>query len=248
MSHPLLPANKKCSWNKHFIIKLEVFVWASVSVLDFDDTLLFDTDKDGVYGTGGLKFINFVDRVTMMTSKSSIHKFRLHCSRRHKFHLDSWIDNALKRKVQKLDLSIDRVKDYYLSLSSFATENLVALKLGRNLSLNISGSYCFPSFKTFHLMVIKFLSSSTKKLFYSCPVLEELIMKECKLNKILNLHISAPSMKFLTIDSLSYDRYDEFEEDYGDFLARNNNECLDYKIVVDAPKLEDLKYKGYVAS
>ncbi|XVF04196.1 hypothetical protein REPUB_Repub05bG0061500 [Reevesia pubescens] len=119
------------------------FLWASVSALDFDDTLLFDYKKGGFYGIGGLNFIDFVDRVLMRTSKSSIHKIRLHCSMRHRFHLDSWIDNALKRKVQELDLSIDKS-----------------------------------------------------------------------------------------------------DEENADFWSI----CLDYKIVVDVPKLEDLKYKDYVAS
>ncbi|XVE80156.1 hypothetical protein DITRI_Ditri14bG0116900 [Diplodiscus trichospermus] len=140
------------------------FLLAFVPVLDFDDTLLFNHNKGGVYGVGGVNFINFVDWVLVRTCESPTCKFRLNCSRRRSFHLNSWINAAVERKVEELDLCIDRL---------------------------------------------------------------------------------------LSIDCLSYERYDcyyeEEDEEYADNWAGNGNRCFEYRIVVDAPKLEDLKFKDYVA-
>ncbi|KAA3472433.1 F-box/LRR-repeat protein [Gossypium australe] len=44
------------------------------------------------------------------------------------------------------------------------------------------------------------------------------------------------------------DGYDSSDEEYTDCWAGNGNAFTDYEIIVDAPKLEVLRYKGYVAS
>lgn len=44
------------------------------------------------------------------------------------------------------------------------------------------------------------------------------------------------------------DDYDSSDEEYADYWVGNGNAFTDYEIVVDAPKLEVLKYKDYVAS
>ncbi|KAB2006168.1 hypothetical protein ES319_D11G324400v1 [Gossypium barbadense] len=155
------------------------YLWDSVSALDFDDTLLFNPNKGGFHGIGGVNFINFVDRVLIRNSESPTHMFGLCCSRRHSFHLNAWINNAIKRKLRVLSLSLDKVKDYTLAIAPFASEILV-------------------------------------NLFLSFAALEKLVIQECKLGKIWNLHVSAVELNSL--------------------------------IVVDAPKLEVLRYKGYVAS
>ncbi|PPR97259.1 hypothetical protein GOBAR_AA23413 [Gossypium barbadense] len=129
--------------------------------------------------------------------------------RRHSFHLNAWINNAIKHKLQVLSLSMDKVKDYTIALAPFASEILVVLKLGRNFELDIS----FPSLKVFHLNSIEFSRcSSTKNLFLSFPALEN------------------------------------SDEECADYWAGNGNAFTDYEIIIDAPKLEVLRYKGYVAS
>ncbi|MBA0742625.1 hypothetical protein Gogos_015664, partial [Gossypium gossypioides] len=87
---------------------------------------------------------------------------------RHSFHLNAWINNAIKRKLRVLSLSMDKVKDYTLALAPFAK--------------------CYD------------------------------------------------------------DGYDSSDEEYAIYWAGNGNAFTDYEIVVDAPKLEVLRYKGYVAS
>ncbi|KAK8272449.1 hypothetical protein V6Z11_D11G331200 [Gossypium hirsutum] len=119
------------------------YLWDSVSALDFDDTLLFNPNKGGFHGIGGVNFINFVDRVLIRNSESPTHMFGLCCSRRHSFHLNAWINNAIKRKLRVLSLSLDKVKDYTLAIAPFASEILVVLNLGRNFELDISGSFLF---------------------------------------------------------------------------------------------------------
>ncbi|MBA0833192.1 hypothetical protein Goarm_017522 [Gossypium armourianum] len=44
---------------------------------------------------GGVNFINFVDRVLIRNSESPTHMFGLCCGRRHSFHLNAWINNAI---------------------------------------------------------------------------------------------------------------------------------------------------------
>lgn len=128
-------------YEQAFYLKIG-YLWGSVSALDFDDTLLFNPNKGGFHGIGGVNFINFVDRVLIRNSKSPTHRFRLCCSRHHSFHLNAWI-TAIKRKLQVLSLSIGKVKDYTLALAPFASEILVVLKLERNFELDISGSFLF---------------------------------------------------------------------------------------------------------
>ncbi|KAK5786761.1 hypothetical protein PVK06_041405 [Gossypium arboreum] len=99
--------------------------------------------------------------------------FGLCCSRRHSFHLNAWINNAIKHKLRVLSLSMDKV---------------------------------------FHLNSIEFSRCSlTKNLFLSFSALEN-------------------------------------DEECADYWAGNGNAFTDYEIIVDAPKLEVLRYKGYVAS
>ncbi|PPD67051.1 hypothetical protein GOBAR_DD36069 [Gossypium barbadense] len=66
-------------------------------------------NKGGFHGIGGVNFINFVDRVLIRNSESPTHMFGLCCSRRHSFHLNAWINNAIKRKLRVLSLSLDKI-------------------------------------------------------------------------------------------------------------------------------------------
>ncbi|MBA0654569.1 hypothetical protein Goklo_021547 [Gossypium klotzschianum] len=151
--------------NKGMLVRTSIlsknwrYLWGSVSALDFDDTLLFNPNKGGFHGIGGVNFINFVDRVLIRNSESPTHMFGLCC-----------------------------------------VFNLNSIEFSR--------------------------SSSTKNLFLSFAALEELIAY-CKNND---------------------DGYDSSDEEYAIYWAGNGNAFTDYEIVVDAPKLEVLRYKGYVAS
>ncbi|XP_055960606.1 putative F-box/LRR-repeat protein At3g42770 [Mercurialis annua] len=225
------------------------YKWAKVPVLDFDDTILFDYLKGGKYRIGGVSFINFVDRVLVRTFNTPIYKFCLKCSRRRVFHLTAWVNTALKHQLREIDLRIDVAKNFRLPAAFFSCQTLEVLKLGKNFELHVPESFCFPHLKTLHLDSIDFLEDSTfHKFISSCPLLEDLVLLECKVEFIKLLKMSAPALKYLSMDFFSYEHYDDYEssDSDADYYAGNGNEEWQRKIVVDAPKLEVFKYKDHV--
>ncbi|XP_010485106.1 PREDICTED: putative FBD-associated F-box protein At5g53635 [Camelina sativa] len=92
-------------------------------------------------------------------------------------HLTSWIDAAVKRKVQHLDLCCRRLNRYpELPTSTYTCETLVSLKLDRADLANAKFVF-LPCLKTLHLKDIFYPNEAIfERLVSSCPVLEELLM------------------------------------------------------------------------
>ncbi|GMY31382.1 f-box/lrr-repeat protein [Fagus crenata] len=180
-------------------------------------------------------FSSFVDRVLNLNNAPHIHRVRVKCGQNYKpSHVNAWIDSALWRNVQELDLCVPMRNYKSLHCGLFTSKSLVYLKLGTNFVLSVPAFVLLPSLRTLHLNSIEFSDDdSTHKLFSSCPVLEELFIVECGMKNICCFNISAPVLKRLTMEFTIEGEY--------------NTEFCEYKIIIDTPTLEYFRLHDYVA-
>ncbi|OMP02165.1 hypothetical protein COLO4_11298 [Corchorus olitorius] len=152
-------------------------------------------------------FMNFVDRLFFFSSKASLECFGLNFSKRSGIdssRIYGWICAALWRGVKELDLLFLRFEDHQLMLPSILFTNcksLVTLKLAMNYSfMNVPSGACFPNLKNLCVTNIKFTDDDTvQRLISSCLVLEDLVIDECRFEKISVLNICTPSVKRLEL-------------------------------------------------
>ncbi|KAI5332938.1 hypothetical protein L3X38_023067 [Prunus dulcis] len=194
-------------------------IWASVHNLDFDDEYDPWIERDD-------SFSMFVDRVLSFRDSADIHKFRLHCSGVKDFsRIDGWIRTAIDRNAVEFDLRVYSYSDFQifeLPQSLFMSKTLVVLKLNSDCLRYVPPkSGCFPSLKFLHVTGDYPDDESIEKLFYCCPVLEDLTI-DGVVRHDADVYISAPELKTLRI-SLSGE----------DFSPQNS-------FSINAPKLEKL--------
>ncbi|ONI12355.1 hypothetical protein PRUPE_4G158700 [Prunus persica] len=194
-------------------------IWASVHNLDFDDEYDPWIERDD-------SFSMFVDRVLSFRGSADIHKFRLHCSGVEDFsRIDGWIRTAIDRNAVEFDLRVYSYSDFQifeLPQSLFMSKTLVVLKLNSDCLRYVPPkSGCFPSLKFLHVTGDYPDDESIEKLFYCCPVLEDLTI-DGVVRHDADVYISAPELKTLRI-SLSGE----------DFSTQNS-------FSINAPKLEKL--------
>ncbi|KAL7249352.1 hypothetical protein ACSBR1_011501 [Camellia fascicularis] len=210
------------------------YLWSSVPILDFDDSLLYSSEVNDLYPPEMTCFMNFVERVLLFHDGSSMKKFRLSCrvcfnaSRIH-----AWVSAAIKHKVQELDLCLFVEEPFILPCCVFCCESLTAVKIEMNCVLELPTCVSFPRLKTLYLALVTFLDDdSTQKLLSSCPVLQELTILDCDWMNLKRISVSIPTLKSLTIDDLPY---------FGS--ADELNGC---QIKIDAANLIFLTYSGYL--
>nr|XP_043630695.1 F-box/LRR-repeat protein At4g14103-like [Erigeron canadensis] len=181
-------------------------IWASVSNLDFDDSLLYANEINGWNPPEKSYFINFVERVLLLRDASKVNKFRLSCrvffdaSRLH-----MWISSAVMHNIQELDLCLFVKDPFVLPSSMFCSRTITILKIEMNCILELPSNICFPNLKTLHLSLVAFPDDdSTQRLFMGCQILEELIILDCEWMNLKNITISSSTLKRLTINDLPY--------------------------------------------
>ncbi|KAA8523888.1 hypothetical protein F0562_010311 [Nyssa sinensis] len=216
------------------------YLWTSVHSLDFDDSVTMSNlyvsrtkkgraQKEKQIQAQRKSFMNFVDRVLILHSVSCLRKFRLHCRIvDDMLHVNTWVCAAIGRDVQDLDLYVSLEQPLQLPRSLFTCNMLVVLKLSCEIVVNTpaEGSVCFPNLKILHLKWVKYVNDdSVRKLFPSCPVLEDLLIWRCNDDNVITFSIFASALKRLIIDSGSQD-------------------SLDYnKLEINAPALEYLNLR-----
>ncbi|KAK8556842.1 hypothetical protein V6N12_003233 [Hibiscus sabdariffa] len=173
-------------------------------------------------------------------SEERIEQFRLD-------HLDTpgvdvsrvcgWISAALWRGVKEMDLVFNHHSNIIPMLPAallFTSNTLVRLKLETPFVMAVPVRVCLPSLKTLELESIVFEDDdSVKRLFSSCPILEDLSITHCDLRNITCINIPNPSLKSLILLV------------YGDQESRSFS--LTFAIVFDLPNLVYFKYEGHVA-
>nr|POE67554.1 putative fbd-associated f-box protein [Quercus suber] len=110
-------------------------------------------------------------------------------------------------------------------------KTLVVLKIHGRFVLNFPTLICLPRLKFLYLnSVIYGDDASMQKLFSSCPVLEDLVIKRHDWDGVRIMNISVPSLKRLSIFSSSLRRIGNYE----------------YKVVINTPNLEYLETDDYM--
>ncbi|XP_059658872.1 F-box/LRR-repeat protein At3g59200-like [Cornus florida] len=167
------------------------------------------------------------------TPRKDLQKFRLNCTGIYDVsHVNVWVSTALSRNPRELNLS----NIGCLPRELYACRSLVVLKLCgtpyRLLDLSIPTLICLRSLKILVIESVVFLDDdSIYRLFSSCHVLEDLSVELCDWRNISVFNISAPNLKSLTIKCRTW-----------------TNVSGKYKIVLNTPNLQDIKYEDYVAA
>ena len=142
-------------------------VWTSIPNLDFDNDL---------------KHFHVIYRVLLQTEPNSIKSFRISC-RDLSFDpsdVTSWVSTAMRRKVQKLHLSLIPKETFKLPRSFYSCETIVELKLVGNFNLNVPTPVYLPSLKKLSLIRVIYAKDAFDMLVCGCPVLEDLsVQTEC---------------------------------------------------------------------
>lgn len=153
------------------------YLWTGVTSLDFDDSVLFH-DRDefvGRYEMVNLSFMNFVNRVLLLTDVSCLEKFRLR---------------------------VEEFCTFEFPPVFFSSRSLVNLTLLGCFLLRIPASICLPSLKILNLVELQCENEdSAQNLFSGCPVLEELHVSgyERHFANAKTWNISVPTLKRLTV-------------------------------------------------
>lgn len=206
------------------------YVFASLPNLDFDDLVSHKLSTN---------FSNFVDRLISMRNVD-LDRFRLKCASQNidVLRVYAWICAVLLHNIQELDLCIlikglawPETKKQLLPpppSNLFTSPTLVVLKLDAYLVLNVPIEVCLQNLKIIHLTDIVFPDEDTiSRLISNCPMLEDLVFKDCCLSKIKIFNICSPTLKRLTIDT------------------ENSDYCA-YELVINAPNLVYFDYLDYV--
>ncbi|ESQ37539.1 hypothetical protein EUTSA_v10002518mg [Eutrema salsugineum] len=200
------------------------YIWLSISELELDDEEFANSDS----------FVSFVDRFIDFSVESPIEKLKLKLtSKREKcspFAINSWVDAAVKRNIQHLE--IDYAKRYLgfelLSTDIFICQTLVCLRL-RFVALNDFERVSLPRLKTMHLEEVRFVNHlALETLVASCPVLEDLsVIRSQDDVKVLRVCSQTINRLILVLDVAELHR----------------NRWANSDVVIDAPKLKYLSIK-----
>ncbi|XVF77578.1 hypothetical protein PTKIN_Ptkin14bG0056500 [Pterospermum kingtungense] len=191
-------------------------VFSLISNLDFQNC--YKTQK-----SESDSFMDFVDRV-LLSHTGDVDRLGLKCGEFiNSSKVDEWILYALQNNVKDLDLWLICGEFMGLPDEVFTCKTLASLKLDLHnnwkYALKLPVKVCLPSLKVLHLSGIEFSDDdSTRRLFSSCSVLEELVVKmRFAFLRKGKFSVCSPTLKKLTID-----------------IAHN---ATNYKIVIDAPIL-----------
>ncbi|XP_030930610.1 F-box/LRR-repeat protein At3g26922-like [Quercus lobata] len=150
-------------------------------------------------------------------------------------HFDNWVDTAILRNVQTLDLHFECGQLFELPHTVFHCKTLVGLELYGEIELDLPPSFQLPSLKILRLCEICYTSdNSFSSLCSACPNLEDLtVIYEFIVGNvnIVSFKISLPFLKRLRIDFISFD-----------------TEPPDYKLEIYAPILERFRFFGYLSN
>lgn len=182
-------------------------LWKSLPNVDFDDEDFHTKRTD--------RFMKIVGRVLSSRGSSDIRKLRLHIHHCENFiagdfsRVHRWICAAIRHNIVELDLLLwfeyGKNDEFNMPLSLFECKTLEVLTLYSNcITYPPRTTGCFPSLKVLYVSDSLPCDDSMHNLFSHFPVLEELTIDAyLRFYNVLNINISAPELKTLTI-SLEY--------------------------------------------
>lgn len=150
-----------------------------------------------------MSFIDFVDRVLVVSSDSTIKRFSMKIRQSvEPAHINRWMINVLIRGILDLDLDLDTLtKDVItMPLEIFTCKTIVKLKLGSLVKFAMVPENAYlPSLKTLFLFRVRFSGFEFEALLSACPVLEELTLLGCPWYARQCLTISCTTLERLTL-------------------------------------------------
>ncbi|XP_026395179.1 F-box/FBD/LRR-repeat protein At1g78750-like isoform X1 [Papaver somniferum] len=196
LHHILSFLDTKCAIRTSILSKRWKYIWTSIPNFDFLNWRGADYHLD--VESDNKKFVNFMDGMIRLRDMSHMRKFYLKCDESSNgFRINSWISAVISRKVEELILILEADEPDEIPPSLFTCGPLVSLELQLpNLYLRLPNCISFPRLKVLRLFGINFRDDLlTEQLFSSCPILEDLIMRDCTWLYMENLCISAPALK-----------------------------------------------------
>ncbi|PKA66517.1 Putative F-box/LRR-repeat protein [Apostasia shenzhenica] len=179
------------------------YLWRSIDSLDFPQHC---GERKG-------NSVEFIDRILALHEGLKIKRFcaRIHYNSSYVSHLDSWMNFAVARNVEKLVLDLFAVENgfpsYVLPRSVFNCGSLVELDL--NLChLRLPPSFRLASLKKLAIANTVFIGNALRDLVSGSPVLEELILVNCNRARDLDIVVLNQSVKKMKVVEFP----DEFEE------------------------------------
>lgn len=200
----------------------------SLPNLDFDDSGLICG-----YPRQKLNFTYFVDRILMLRENDlNLERFSLNCCGNYDLtRVENWVSVAIGHNVKEINLSLNFRGPFELPRNVFVCETVEVLRLSWKILVDVPEHVCFSRLKALQLNGVKFARyESVEKLLLNCPVLEDLLIKNCKWLSGCNLYICGSALKNLTLHSRPI-----VEEE------------VELKIVIDAPALQTLHLKEYTS-
>lgn len=178
--------------------------------------------------------VAFMDRLLLYHEAMKVQKFCIQFCYTDEYadNVDSWIHTMLRRNVEELYLDFfhsgcayypHEKALYKLPRSFFHCRSLITLNL-ISCDLNLPSSVCLSSLKTLCLCKFELTSDMIKNLIFGCPLLEDLMLKNCNTNSDLIILAAHPHLKRLKIHDVYVD--------------------LGYEINIHAPGLLMLEYSG----
>ncbi|OMO98205.1 hypothetical protein CCACVL1_04297 [Corchorus capsularis] len=177
------------------------FLWMFVTNLEFNEDIW--KEHDVKEEETRRNFMSFVERVLFLSDPPNISKFKLSCKvLSDQSRISTWVDAAVKRKVERLILyfPFEDFEPPSLPHCLFTCESLKELYLNFCYDLNLPSYICLPHLKILSLSNIDFLDDhSAQLLFASCPNLVKLTLETCDWRYVKGVHISAPLLEDIDI-------------------------------------------------
>ncbi|GMP65445.1 hypothetical protein CsSME_00026230 [Camellia sinensis var. sinensis] len=223
------------------------YLWTFVPNLDFDESQLFHEYSllsEDRRKQVDVMFVYFVSRVLMRFNDAPyLRKFILRIDSLDVPDLDldfdlvdTWISAAIIRNVQDLELHNLIENNVMLPDCLFTSKTLVTLTLCE-VFLDVPDLVRFPNLKILNLDSVEYEDEdSLQKLFSGCPVLEQLNLERCILDKQQVVSVSVSTLKRLKVVW------------YREYFVLDESDDLVYKLVVDAPQLERFYLRDNVSN
>ncbi|XP_006363820.1 F-box/LRR-repeat protein At5g02910-like [Solanum tuberosum] len=208
------------------------YPWTSIDNLIFDNRNTNWSDRENVIN----KFISFTDNVLPLLCCSKIKKFCLYFRfclvASYSSKIDKWLEIALKKKVEDLDLEIwyyDQnpyvLPQVLCNNSSIVKFNCEFCRIPEECVLN------WTSLKSLTLTYLFLRDEHVEQIVTNCPQLESL--KLCEFCGFHRLHITSPKCRSLQLIDQAHP-----DGDWGPF----GGDCS-FEIV--APYIQHLKISGH---
>lgn len=171
--------------------------------LDFD--IPYFCHKGNLVVNGSLieNLKDFINWVIISRSSTKIVRFKLKCENIFtQQQIFRWICTAASRNVQEVMLHFDPSETFELPFSLVTCSSLRVLKLflfGRPLQLPRYPGFCqLKCLELHHLQLSD--GDLARNLFSGCPLLENLILRDCELIDMKVLDITSSSIKYVSVE------------------------------------------------